>query len=60
MDLGRVLRAHGHDDLAAVLAWARERTDSIVVRPARDEGTHYWAGRGHDPRGFPPLDESRA
>jgi len=47
-------------DLRKALVWARERTDAIIVRPAWDEGTHYWAGRGADPRHLPPLDESRA
>lgn len=42
------------------LAWARARTDAVIVRPAWDENTHYWAGRGHDQRNLPPLDESRA
>lgn len=35
-------------------------TDAVIVRPAWDENTHYWAGQGHDPRKLPPLDESRA
>jgi len=47
-------------DLRDALAWARARTDAVIVRPAWDENTHYWAGPGHDPRNLPPLDESRA
>lgn len=47
-------------DLRDALAWARARTDAVIVRPAWDENTHYWAGRGHDQRNLPPLDESRA
>ena len=47
-------------DLRDALTWARERTDAVIVRPEWDEGTHYWAGSGHDPRNLPPLDESRA
>lgn len=49
--------------LRDALAWARDRTDAVVVRPAWDQGTSYWAGpqpptgQGHD---LPPLDESRA
>ena len=50
----------GFDDLRDALAWARARTDAVVVRPAWDEGTYYWAGHGHDPRALPPLDEFRA
>jgi len=46
-------------DLREALVWARERTDAIIVRPAWDERTHYWAGRGADPRALPRLDESR-
>ena len=51
--------------LRDALAWARDRTDAVVVRPAWDQGTSYWAGlqpptgRGH-PLDLPPLDESRA
>ena len=51
--------------LRDALAWARDRTDAVVVRPAWDEGTSYWAGlqpptgQGH-PVNLPPLDESRA
>ena len=43
-------------DLRDALAWARRRTDAVVVRPAWDENTHYWAGQGIDTRGLPPLD----
>ena len=51
--------------LRDALTWARDRTDAVVVRPAWDQGTSYWAGplpptgRGH-PSNLPPLDESRA
>ena len=50
--------------LRDALAWARERADAVVVRPAWDEGTYYWAGQGRPtgqghPTDLPPLDESR-
>lgn len=50
----------GFADLRDALTWARARTDAVIVRPAWDENTRYWAGQGHDPRNLPPLDESRA
>lgn len=37
------------------LAWAHERTDSVVVRPSWDESRYFWAGTGDDARGLPPL-----
>ncbi|WP_460822185.1 hypothetical protein [Nocardioides ungokensis] len=51
--------------LRDALTWARDRTDAVVVRPAWDQGTSYWAGpqppTGRDhPSNLPPLDESRA
>lgn len=33
-------------DLDEALAWARERSDRIFVRPSWDPDTLYWAGRG--------------
>ena len=52
--------------LAEALAWATRRSDAVIVRPARDPGTHYWAGAGappSDPQGrplpvLPPLPEA--
>lgn len=35
--------------LAEALAWARARTDWIVVRPQWDPATSYWAGTGSAP-----------
>jgi hypothetical protein len=35
--------------LAEALAWARSRTDWVVVRPQWDPGVHYWAGVGPVP-----------
>ena len=35
--------------LAEALAWARSRTDWVVVRPRWDPGVHYWAGVGPVP-----------
>jgi hypothetical protein len=52
--------------LREALAWARDRTDEVVVRPSWDEGTSYWAGpqppagQGHRGNNLPPLDESHA
>jgi hypothetical protein len=35
--------------LDEALAWARARTDWVMVRPRRDNGTYYWAGVGPVP-----------
>lgn len=35
--------------LAEALAWARARTDWVLVRPRWDDGTYYWAGIGPVP-----------
>jgi hypothetical protein len=35
--------------LAEALAWARARTDWVMLRPRRDNGTYYWAGIGPVP-----------
>jgi hypothetical protein len=43
-------------DLRDAIAWARRRSDAVIVRPEWDENTYYWAGRGIDRRGLPPLD----
>jgi hypothetical protein len=43
-------------DLRDAIVWARRRSDAVIVRPAWDENTYYWAGRGIDRRGLPPLD----
>jgi hypothetical protein len=44
-------------ELGDALAWARERTDSVIVRPSWDHGTYHWAGSGPDPRNLPPLEQ---
>ena len=41
------------------LDWAHRRTDSVLVRPAWDEGRYYWSGTGAAPAGYPPLEEPR-
>jgi hypothetical protein len=44
------------DTLDEALTWARRRSGDIVVRPAWDRGSTYWAGDGPCPGGrFPPL-----
>ena len=35
--------------LSAALAWARVRTQWVIVRPEWDPGVHYWAGVGPIP-----------
>jgi len=35
--------------LPEALAWARERTQWVIVRPRWDPGVHYWAGVGPVP-----------
>jgi hypothetical protein len=43
-------------DLAAVLRWARARTNRIYVRPHWDRDATYWAGdTALRPSGLPPL-----
>lgn len=41
--------------LEEALAWADARTDSVIVRPAWDPATHYWAGKGKPLAGLLPL-----
>lgn len=36
-------------DLGEALRWVRQRTSWILVRPAWDQGVHYWAGEGAVP-----------
>jgi hypothetical protein len=45
----------GTADLDALLAWADERSDRVVVRPSWDPSHHYWAGRAGRPATTPPL-----
>jgi hypothetical protein len=45
------------EDLHDALAWARRRSDDIVVRPSWDPGVHYWAGQGPPLDGLEPLGE---
>jgi len=35
--------------LSEALAWARARTEWVIVRPEWDSGVHYWAGVGPIP-----------
>jgi hypothetical protein len=36
-------------DIAVALAWARDRSEWIVIRPEWDPGRYYWAGTGVPP-----------
>ena len=38
-------------DLSRVLAWGRERSQRVLIRPASDHARYYWAGLGE------PVDE---